>query len=626
MLLAAPACLWAQGGLGVPVVEVLEGLAARDGLHFSYRTDALAGLTVLASPSGDTASLLPAVRAVLAGRGLVLREAEPGRFLVGGGSGSGRGVMDPAGLADRMIVTVSDGEGPLVGATLLAPDGRGWVTDEDGRAALPGRALPAELEVQYVGYAATTLSTADIRRAGGMVRLSAKPYTTPAAVVTAPLPSRVLGPLREDGDAPGGFGESRLALLPSGLDQAGFIGMAGASGIDGGSAKPALRGSGADETLIVMDGLPLFHVDHFFGLFPAIAPATVARMEVYRSHYPVQWGGYRGGMIDVGTRAPAEGLGLRVDASQVMAGAVAEGRVGKVSGLVSGRTTLQGVFGDSLFGNDTPDYRFGEGYARLRYGDEGDRWRAEWNGFASRDAYDFLAPQSFSIERSRRTLDYVGAFTEQSDWTNAGTRAAVYFQPAGVRYGLDAYVSTYGQDLAAASRFRLERRPNAAGFAGLDNALRNRVRERQVGLSAQRSGAGVGAWTAGVQVQRFDTEATFRFRERTLLDAADADTRLSAYGAYDRTLGKSLDVSAGLRATQSVTGDQGWWSPRLQLSYRLSDGEAAAPALASTLRAGYSYTRQNVRSLQHENQYGQLYPVYVLEVGERGEAPAAHAR
>ena len=110
----------------------------------------------------------------------------------------------------------------------------------------------------------------------------------------------------------------------------------GANGFGGLS----IRGSSSGHNLILLDGVPVYNVNHAGGLFSIFNDEAVRRADVYKDGIPAHFGGRIGGVLDVHTRdgnlyQPQITLG-----SSLLAGTVtAEGpvRKGKSSFLASGR-------------------------------------------------------------------------------------------------------------------------------------------------------------------------------------------------------------------------------------------------------------------------------------------------
>jgi hypothetical protein len=81
-----------------------------------------------------------------------------------------------------------------------------------------------------------------------------------------------------------------VQLLPG--VQAGAEGMAGIH----------VRGGGEDQTLILMDGVPVYNSNHLFGFFSIFNPDIVASAELYKSMLPSRYGGRLSSVLDLTMR------------------------------------------------------------------------------------------------------------------------------------------------------------------------------------------------------------------------------------------------------------------------------------------------------------------------------------
>lgn len=80
-----------------------------------------------------------------------------------------------------------------------------------------------------------------------------------------------------------------IQMLPG--VQSGTEGMAGIH----------VRGGGPDENLILLDGVPLYNVDHMFGFFSVFTPEAVKKVSLYKGSFPARFGGRLSSVIDVRT-------------------------------------------------------------------------------------------------------------------------------------------------------------------------------------------------------------------------------------------------------------------------------------------------------------------------------------
>ena len=71
-------------------------------------------------------------------------------------------------------------------------------------------------------------------------------------------------------------------------------GMAGFSGLH-------VRGGGAEENLVLLDGVSLYNVSHMLGLFSSFTPEAIKQVTLYKGFFPAKYGGRTSSVIDVRT-------------------------------------------------------------------------------------------------------------------------------------------------------------------------------------------------------------------------------------------------------------------------------------------------------------------------------------
>lgn len=72
------------------------------------------------------------------------------------------------------------------------------------------------------------------------------------------------------------------------------------AGVDG-SAGLYIRGGSPDQNLILLDGVPVYNVDHMFGFFSVFTPEAVKKVMLFKSSFPARFGGRLSSVIDVRT-------------------------------------------------------------------------------------------------------------------------------------------------------------------------------------------------------------------------------------------------------------------------------------------------------------------------------------
>ena len=113
----------------------------------------------------------------------------------------------------------------------------------------------------------------------------------------AGIESTMLGsieiPMTQIIKAPAVFGESdvlkTIQLMP-GVQS----GMEGTAGI-------YVRGGGPEENLMMLDGVPIYNVNHMLGIFSVFTPEAVKKVTFYKGSFPSRFGGRVSSIVDVRT-------------------------------------------------------------------------------------------------------------------------------------------------------------------------------------------------------------------------------------------------------------------------------------------------------------------------------------
>lgn len=224
---------------------------------------------------------------------------------------------------------------PLYGATVLAAiSGQGAVTDASGyfnvRIGQGGRA--DTIEVAYVGYVGQRIAIAAGRDT--FLAVSLVPGTSLSEVVV--LGRKDDGPARlskievraqQIKDLPGFLGEAdvlkSLVIYP-GVSE----GKEGTSGLH-------VRGGGADQNLIMLDGIPVYNPTHLGGFISVFDVNVVQGVTLYKGGFPAQYGGRLSSTIDVRMKE-----GSRSGWNREVAANIFGSKISMDGPLLGGGTTL----------------------------------------------------------------------------------------------------------------------------------------------------------------------------------------------------------------------------------------------------------------------------------------------
>ena len=197
---------------------------------------------------------------------------------------------------------VRDQQGELlINATVYDLNSRqGTMTNEYGYYSLTLPQGAHQLRVAYVGYCQLTLN---IDLTGNLTRdvtLSSSQQLQ-EVVVTADLNSPVVGTQMGKRSLSQADIKTEFALLSSPDVVKTLQRMSGVQeGIELASGL-YVHGGNNDENLFLLDGTPLYNVNHSLGLFSAFNVDVVKNVDFYKSGFPARYGGRLSSVVDVRT-------------------------------------------------------------------------------------------------------------------------------------------------------------------------------------------------------------------------------------------------------------------------------------------------------------------------------------
>ncbi len=86
--------------------------------------------------------------------------------------------------------------------------------------------------------------------------------------------------------------------------------LPGISAADESGSRLNVRGGTPDQNLVLLDGIPIYHTGHFFGLYDAFNPFIVDEVDVWRGNFGAEFGGRNSSVIDI---AAKQGYGTKTN-------------------------------------------------------------------------------------------------------------------------------------------------------------------------------------------------------------------------------------------------------------------------------------------------------------------------
>jgi outer membrane cobalamin receptor len=307
-----------------------------------------------------------------------------------------------------------------------------------------------------------------------------------------------------------------------------------------------VRGGGPDQTLILLDQMPLYNPSHAFGFFSTFNADAIKDVSLHKGAYPAQYGGRLGAVLDVrnkdGNRKGFEGSG---GVSLIASRLTLEAPLGKGSWMVSGRRTYIDPL-LSLIRNDStevPAYFFYDVNAKLNQ-DISENDKLQVSGYFGRDDLTFdLDTDTFFKIRWGNT-----AFTGK--WTHV-------FSP-----------TVFGSFMVAGSKYTSKSTLNIFDTPILfQNSIQDYTIKGDLDWFANRDHA----LSAGFLFTRYDFEFLQEFNKEEQLALREKPNLLSAYIQDHWQPGSRWDIRLGTRGNYFSEGKRWQVEPRLSTSYQAKD-------------------------------------------------------
>lgn len=282
-------------------VSVLDGLADRYNVHFVYDSSLKPKLESLNVSDLPDSGLADSLDRVFNGTGIawqrrgsnIILKTTPVPMLAHGRRVTVSGHITDAASSETLI-----GAGVIL--RKVAGEARGAVTNEFGFYTLTVPVGEYQLSSAHLGYdmveEQVTLkrdTTVNIALSSNAELNAARIVSRKDAGIQSALPGALEVPVAHIKNMPNLLGEAdvvkSLQMLPG--VQGGVEGLSGLH----------VRGGGPEENLVLLDGVPLYNMDHLLGLFSIFQPEAVKDVTLFKGTFPARYGGRISSVLDIRT-------------------------------------------------------------------------------------------------------------------------------------------------------------------------------------------------------------------------------------------------------------------------------------------------------------------------------------
>ena len=505
------------------------------------------------------------------------------------------------------------------------------------------------LHISYIGYDAVDLKLSpQLIKSGVVIELEALSTHLDEVVVSANS-YKVLQ--TNTGVSVASISTKQLSKLPSIGEVDIFRSLQllpGISSTNQSSAGLFVRGGTPEQNLVLLDGMTVYKVDHFFGFFSAFNSIAVKDVKIYKGAFPAKYGGRISSVVDMNLKTGSfEKLKAIAGANLFAYSAMVEGPINeKVAFMMAGRRSFGGVInsdtfkklGENLLGGNEfsgveetdnvrlnevqPDFNFYDMNAKLSYRPtEKDLITVSY--YAGRDFLDesrdllIVIPVGTDVADNRELLIDIQSTT---NWGNSGgaLKWSRQWSPKVFTNFIGSssrYFSEYDRDASLEIAIPAEDSVLVSGT--LKTLEDNEVKDNSYRFDLEwRPSAShsveLGLNYVGTEIDYLNV----RDDSIKVLQRNEQAGYLAAYLSDTWVINDQLSIVPGIRLAHYGFTNDVFVTPRLSLTYQLSD--------RVKLKGAYGKFYQYVNRIINENLSEGARDFWLLADGEQVPVGSAH--
>lgn len=392
-----------------------------------------------------------------------------------------------------------------------------------------------------------------------------------------------------------------------------------------------IRGCPADQSLVLFDGMPLYHLDHFFGTFSALNSMVVKNVQLYKSGYPARFGGRVAGIIDIiGKTGNSNKISGGININMLSSSLFIETPLFKnATLLIAGRRSYtdliktsfyKKISGKNINGNEESTYSFG-----------GDIRNISNEAIPDFYYYDFNAKLSWKItEKDLLTISYYQGYDHYSVVNNDSvayysynTSNKTYWgnQAANIEWDkqwtkklnskISCSLSGFNNSFERDGYFHLKQ----FSVDSVRNISDNKINDLSLRFNNDVNFSDLHNFGFGIEWSAKEI-AYKRFNQKILVEREISNSNELALYVQDRiNLWKRLNINVGLRLNYFDKANTIDIEPRLSLKYQLFEN--------LFLKGAYSLHNQYISKIIARDYSGNQKDFWVLSNNEN--IPSIHS-
>jgi ferric enterobactin receptor len=511
---------------------------------------------------------------------------------------------------------------------VVGENGEGFSSDENGLFYLNVR-INSPVTFRYLGYESKIL-TFSSNKEDVTLRLVPKLSALPLIEISAKIP----GLTNKSGGIYSNLNPSFWGKMPSfaagndvlrSLQQ-----LPGISSNDDLSAELKVRGSNGDENLLILDGITLYNVTHFSGMFSLVNSDAIKEVKLFKNALPVSYGGKTASIIEMNTLSPSENIKLsgKISSNLLTSQAVLQGQIApKQSILFSGRTTY-GNLGDSkLFGalqeqnvppvvkpvdpNATitkeiaaynPNFKFHDLQGKWNW-EISDKQKIQVAFFYGYDEMDYSYNKTIKTEVGKSYYYRKEYFKEIADWNNMGSSLLWNFNPSeNWQHTLHVSITEFQNNASIINDFKFVEDRKVDKIFNFENTHFNKVAGQDLKWISRYTVSKEQSWIYGFQTT--NNQVNYDIRQDRIKPLTGQNEAMQS-AAFVELNQHTNDWTFNIGGRLNFYEKNFYFSPSIDVNYHKSN-------TPFSVKGSFGRYYQFLRQLNHEDRYGRNYGYWVL--------------
>lgn len=394
--------------------------------------------------------------------------------------------------------------------------------------------------------------------------------------------------------------------------------LPGVSAINDTKSGLRIRGANEEATLMLLDEMPIYKADHFYGIFSAINGLYIRKMELYKNNIPVTYGGRTSGLLRMTSHPQPDSTELQLDFQLLQSGALLRLPLGHHHSIaLAGRksyfnlaksnyfevanrenTTLNELLNGGSTVTARPKFDFYDYHTKYAF-DNG-KHALNINLFRSEDALKNTYTSTFSNPSGVEKIN--DSFAQSQKWSNKAQSINYSLRKSNFDVHATFFHTAYTNNSTTTGAL-LRKFDNNSFFDSLKIFSANTIED--YGIRGTVDLRGSFPLTLGVEgIKHDNTLELTNDSGNPLLNTARAGSELSVFGKSQISTKKIGDFFPALRLTAVPYINEFVLLPQLQWRKNLSD--------KALLKASIGRQMQVIRAIDHESVLGTTQSYFTM--------------